>query len=146
MSKYLFFLAKKCPKLIFSSTKKVSQILFSCLKSVKIFFFISKKVSKNIFLLAKKVSKNIFLTKNVSQTYFSKLKSVRYYFFFTFFFKIDRTFENIYEFISNILFKIVVNDLIHNLSMGIVTSLRLLGPCQGKKVNSNLLIPSRRDC
>ena len=147
---FIFFLAKKCPKSIFSSTKKVSQILFSCLKSVKIFFFISKKLSKNIFLLAKKCKKKYFLTKNVSQTYFSKLKSVRYY-FFTFFFKIYRTFENIYEFISNILFKIVVNDLIHNLPslhghMGIVTSLRLLGPCQVKKVNRNLLIPSRRDC
>ena len=42
------------------------------------------------------------------------------------FFKIDVTFVNIYEFISNIFFKIVVNDLIHNLSIRIVSSLRLL--------------------
>ena len=46
---------------------------------------------------------------------------------------------HIYEFISNILFKIVVNNLIHNLSMRIVYSLRLLGPCQVKKVNLLLI-------
>ena len=141
VSKINFFFNQKSLPNSFFLPKKCENIFFYQQKSVQKYFFISKKVSKNIFFNQKCLS-NLFF----------KTKKCKILFFFTFFFKIDRTFENIYEFISNILFKIVVNDLIHNLSMGIyphiciVTSLRLLGPCQVKKVNSNLLIPSRRDC
>ena len=40
--------------------------------------------------------------------------------------------------ISNILFKIVVNDLLNNLSMMVGTSLRLLEPCKKEIIDHDL--------
>ena len=122
---WLFWYQKSVQIFIFFS-KKVSKIIFFFnQKSLPNYFFLPKKC-ENIFFISKKVSKNIFFNQKCLSNLFFKTKKCKILFFFTFFFKIDRTFENIYEFISNILFKIVVNDLIHNLSIRIVSSLRLL--------------------
>ena len=40
--------------------------------------------------------------------------------------------------ILNILFKIVVNDVINNLSMMVVTSLKLLEPCKKEVIEFDL--------
>ena len=54
-------------------------------------------------------------------------------------FKINSSILFFFSFlISNILFKIVVNDVINNLSVMVVTSLKLLEPCKKEIIEYNL--------
>ena len=46
--------------------------------------------------------------------------------------------NNIYELILNILFKIVFNDVLNNLSMMVMTSLKLLEPCKKEIIEYDL--------
>ena len=54
-------------------------------------------------------------------------------------FKINSSILFFFSFlISNILFKIVVNDVINNISVMVVTSLKLLEPCKKEIIEYNL--------